>query len=314
MRIITHLTAILLCLVIIIPSGLCESWNDPALLDLSDTLGYDTHYLLYDVDYYESSSLQPGKVVKVKYTTDVYGKTMKRWVNVYLPYGYEENGAERYPVIYFFHGGGCDQNTLLGNPFTVNAFDHMIETGIARPFIFVAPTYYYDIRAKKHDVDLFEQEMRKDLMPAVEGAYRTYAETADEAGFSASRDHRAICGFSSGTFYAWGLLSRMMDVCRYYLPCCGAGISEQEMEAVIQTAKEHPQDFFLYLSCGGREDVAYPHCLEASKRLRAQTDIFHYGTDSETDNFFFSLSDNPHLDNCTKYYLYNAFYDVLFKN
>ncbi len=290
-----------------------EPYRQPELLDFSDSIGYETHYLLYDTTFYETESRQPGRVVRVKYTTDVYGKTMKRWANVYLPYGYDEQGEERYPIIYFFHGGGCDQKTLLENPMTKNAFDNMIETGVAPAFILVAPTYYYDQRAKRHDVDLFTEEMRKDLMPAVEGTYRTYAETADETGFAASRDKRAVCGFSSGTFYAWGLFSRMMDVCRYYLPCSGAGISEQEFDAVFRTAKEHQGEFFLYLSCGGREDVAYAHCIDASKRLRDMIDTFSYGTDPEQNNFFFSLSDNPHLDNCTRYYLYNAFLDVLFK-
>ena len=304
---------ILLCITLFIASGICESYQDPELLDLSDTLGYETHYYLYDVAHYESPCQHAGRVVKVKYTTDVYGKTLKRWANVYLPYEYDEKGTERYPVIYFFHGGGCDQTTLLGNPMTINAFDHMIDTGIAEPFICVAPTYYYDIRAKKHDVGLFAEEMRHDLMPAVEGIYRTYATTADEAGFSASRDHRAICGFSSGTSYAWGLMPRMIDICRYYLPCSGAAIGDQEMQSVIATATEHPNDFFIYLSCGGKEDVAYPHCLEATKALRELSDVFHYGADPGKCNFFFSLSDNPHLDNCTRYYLYNAFRDVLFK-
>ncbi len=217
-------------------------------------------------------------------------------------------------MIYFLHGGGCDQNTLLGNPYTVNAFDHMIETGIAMPFIFVAPTYYSDVRAKKFDLDLFAEEMRHDLMPAVESACRTYAETPDEAGFAASRDKRAVCGFSSGTFLAWGFMSRMMDCFRYFLPCSGAAIGDAEMAAILATVRERPDDFFLYLSCGGREDVAYPHCIEAAGKLREMEDLFRYGTDPSADNFFFSLSDNPHLDNCTRAYLYNAFCDVLFRN
>ncbi len=202
------------CLTILSSIGLSESIHEPMSIDFSDVLGYETHYFLYDISFYESASQQPGTVVKVKYTTNVYGKTMKRWANVYLPYGYDENGAERYPIIYFFHGGGCDQTTLLGNPMTINSFDNMIETGVARPFIFVAPTYYYDVRAKKYDLDLFVQEMLLDLMPAVEGKYRTFAVSADEAGFAASRDYRAVCGFSAGTSFAWGFMSRIMDVCR----------------------------------------------------------------------------------------------------
>ena len=40
---------------------------------------------------------------------------------------------------------------------------------------------------------------------------------------------------------------------------------------------------------------------------------FSYGTDRTENNFFYCLSDNPHQDLCSRYYLYNAFRDVLFR-
>ena len=298
--------AILLCASI----GVAEGYNAPTLFDGSDTLGYPSHYLLYDEAFYEAEDDQPGQVVKLNYVTSIYGKEQKRFANVYLPYGYDD-AAGPYDVIYFFHGGGCDQSTLLGNPYTKNALDHMISTSIAKPFIVVAPTYYYNPRGKLHDMDLFIQEMLHDIMPAVESTYHTYAETADEAGFAASRDHRAMCGFSTGSGYVWHMIPAMMDYSRYYLPCSGAFMSDDEYCALVDTAAAHQGQFFIYLSSGGREDVAYPHCVDMTKRLRKET-AFSYGTDAE-NNFFYSLSENPHLDNCTRYYLYNAFLDVLFK-
>ena len=130
-------------------------YQAPAVLDASDLAGVPTHYLLYDRDYYEAPCDQPGTVIKMKYNTNVYGeKSYKKTMYVYLPYGYEENGTERYPVIYFFHGRGCDPTTLLCNPETKNAFDHMISTGVVKPFIVVAPTYYYDARHLLYDWDL----------------------------------------------------------------------------------------------------------------------------------------------------------------
>ena len=291
--------------------ALAEEPAAPTLYDASETLGYESHYLLYDEAFFEAEDEQAGQVVRLDYTTEVYDKEMKRWVNVYLPYGYDENGTERYPIIYFFHGGGCDQNTILGNPYTKNALDHMISTGVTEPFIVVAPTYYYNPRTKAQDMALFEQEMLLDIMPAVEGTYRTYAESADEAGFAASRDYRAMCGFSNGSGDAWHMAANMMAYSRYFLPCSGAMMSDEEYQTLVDTAAAHQGEFFIYLSCGGPEDVAYEHCLNMTARLREE-EAFSYGV-GEDDNFFFSLSENKHLDNCTRYYLYNAFLDVLFK-
>ena len=283
---------------------------EPVLYDASKALGYETHYFRYDESFYEAEDAQSGHVEKLKYTTTVYGKEMNRWVNVYLPNDYSAEGTERYPVIYFFHGGGCDQKTIRGNPFTVNALNHMISNGDAPPFILVAPTYYYNAREKLHDPDLFAQELLQDIMPTVEHTYRTYAETADIQGFAASRDKRAICGFSTGSGYVWHLFPTLIPYARWYLPCSGAAVTDKEYAALLDTAARNAGQFFIYLSSGGHSDVAYPHCVELSRRLR-QESAFIYGTDRGS-NFFYSLSDNEHLDNCTRYYLYNAFRDGLF--
>ncbi len=48
--------------------------------------GYTTSYRKYDAKFYDEPSEQPGTVVKVSYTTEVYGKPIENWVNVYLPY------------------------------------------------------------------------------------------------------------------------------------------------------------------------------------------------------------------------------------
>ncbi len=309
------LISMLLVLFVCLLSFGCAAAADDALYanvqDYSDTMGFETPYRIFDTAVYEAECDQPGTVVKVKYKTSVYGKEMNRWANVYLPWGYDESSGQRYPVVYFFHGGGCDQTTLLGNPYTRNALDHMIANGAAKPFIVVAPTYYYG-RKNEFDVGLFREEMVQDIIPAVEGTFRSYAETTDADGLAASRDYRAVCGFSAGNFHIWPMFTSMMDYCRYFLPCSGGIVSEEEYARVVNSAAENQGRFFIYMSCGGPEDEANPHCVQLAARLR-QEDVFHYGTDPQHDNFFFSLSDNPHKDNCTRYYLFNALLDVLFK-
>lgn len=280
----------------------------PALLDQSELAGVPTHYLLYDRDFYEAPDERPGTVVKIKYTTNMYDKAYKKFLNVYLPYGYEENGTERYPVIYFFHGRGCDPDTLIGNEATKNAFDHMISSGIVRPFILVTPTYYYG-RGTNYDSEKFVQEFRQEIMPLVEGTYRTYAETADEAGLQASRDYRAISGFSMGSIVTWGLFGSMLDVSAYFLPFSGAAADLETMHSILDGFDDK---FFIYMASGGPEDGAFEGCASLARAFASDA-LFSYGPDFKTNHFFYVASDNIHQDLTSRYYLYNAFVDGLFR-
>lgn len=149
---------------------------------------------------------------------------------MYLPYGYDENGTERYNVIYFLHGTNETQDSFIGDEKAKNALDNMIEVGVTAPFIMVFPTYYYDYETRSIDMEAFStKEMRNDIMPAVESAYRTYAETADEAGFIASRDHRAFSGFSRGCYACWHQLFHSLDYAKWYMPFSANISSATEM-------------------------------------------------------------------------------------
>lgn len=288
---------------------------EPAVTDYGVTVGSPSVYRLYDREFYEAKSEQPGQVVRLDYTTSVYGEEdQKRWASVYVPACYDPNGDTRVNVIYFFHGNNGDQNVLLGNEATCNAFDHMIETGIAEPFIVVAPTYYNNVRKKTVDFELFAQEIRGDIMPAVESAYHTYAETADDAGFKASREHRAFCGFSRGGMTTWFMFDKLLDYSRYFLPFSGPMAVDEVGNVLdaIDTGAEGANDFFIYMASGGSEDLAYESNLQLAQALAADTAHFHYGIE-EGDSLYFLLSDNIHQDLTTRYYLYNAFIDVLFR-
>ncbi len=309
-----RIVSLVLTLVVLLfaATAIAQEYAEPTLYNASDVLGLDTIYRLYDHSYYEETSDQPGTVVGMKFTSEVYEKSYKRSINVYLPYGYDENGTERYPVIYFFHGRGCDQDTLLFNPQTKNAFDNMIATGIVEPFILVTPTYYYDVRHNLYDIDLFAKELRTEIMPLVEGTYRTYAETADDEGFRASRTMRAISGFSMGSMTTMSLFDKMVDYSYYFLPFSGAG-DWSNVLGVIDGEGPFANDFFIYMACGGEEDGAYEGCVDLVKTMAADTAHFSYGKDMAENNFYFCLSDNIHQDLTSRYYLYNAFVDGLFK-
>lgn len=122
---------------------------------------------------------------------------------VYLPYGYEEDEIVRYNILYFMHGGGGNAGQFYNRSYALNdILDHAIENGELDPLIVVTPTFYLPqdtdtgVSNAGQRVSVFHQEFIQDLMPDVESRYRTYAESTDEEGLEASRNHRAFGGFS----------------------------------------------------------------------------------------------------------------------
>lgn len=275
--------------------------------------GHETEYHRYD-DSYEQPCEQQGKLVKLKYVIDdLYEKPYKHYVRVYLPYGYDENGTERYPVIYFMHGDKCNQEKLLGDETAVNAIDNMIAHGDMPPCIIVAPTYYYDQRNKLMDEDKFVIELRRNIIPLVESTYRTYAETTDEAGLIASRDKRMICGYSHGSGVTWFLMDKMVDYARYFMPCSGTSYDTAKKTLDTVFAGEYGNDMYVYIACGGPEDIAYNGAVDAAKKLITDERL-SFGTDFASNNFYFLTSDNPHNDTYIRFFFYNIFRAGLFRD
>ena len=119
---------------------------------------------------------------------------------VYLPAGYDEN--KKYNILYLMHGTGDNEEYwLLTHPENKVMLDQMIEQEVIDPLIVVTPTFYVEddcmdgLDALTYS---FREELRNDLMPAVESRYSTYADSTDEKGFAGSRAHRAFAGLSRG--------------------------------------------------------------------------------------------------------------------
>ena len=156
--------------------------------------------------------------------------TTRKPAYVYLPYGYD--ASKKYDVIYLLHGWtGVAQEYFLGrngNGKTplVHLFDNMIQHGLTRPFIAVSPTWDKDNQSKDwgestREAAVFSQEYVNDLIPAVEMHYSTYLEKADEESILASRDHRAIGGFSLGSITTWYVFEQAFPYSSKYLPMSG---------------------------------------------------------------------------------------------
>lgn len=155
-------------------------------------------------DKYEATDCpEQGSVEELTYATKAYatdGRTVEKRALVYLPYGYS---AEReYDILYLLHGTGDDEEYWLKtNSYNKDMLDNLIYYGEIEPMIVVTPTWYVEDDCKGNLDPLtysFKDELRNDLMPAVEGRYSTYAQSCDDAGFAASRSHRAFAGLSRG--------------------------------------------------------------------------------------------------------------------
>ena len=154
-----------------------------------------------DIDY-------RGTIVRVDYSTaDLQGNPRDKYANVYLPYQYD--GNRPYNILYLMHGGGGNPDAWLDASQIKNVLDLAFARKLAEPFIVVFPTYY-DLNPSEHrhegvdasweyaQVEHFQKELEKDLIPAIESRFSTFAGNTDHEGLKASRKHRAFGGFSMG--------------------------------------------------------------------------------------------------------------------
>ncbi len=320
------LTALVLCLILalsVTTMAFAQGRTAPEdkKVITTDDFGVETLFKKYDAKFYDAPSQQPGQVVKVEYTTTAYGEALTGWVNVYVPYGYDE--SQQYNIIYFLHGTNEDQNSFIGDERAKNALDNMIEVGIAQPFLMVFPTYYYDYENRSIDIPAFRNELREAIMPAVESRFSTYAPTADTEGFAASREHRAISGYSRGSYATWHMMNGRQATGRWWMPRSAAISGEAEMEVpgpgyeeqvswlTDALASQPGYDYFIYLACGGGRDMMYEYVAGLFSEM-LQSGAFSYGMDPAENNLFFSLSQEVHQTLQARLYFYNAF-DVIFR-
>ena len=273
--------------------------------------GYESHFRNYDTKFWELPCDHPGTIERLEYTTDVYGETLNQWANVYLPYGYD--AENHYNIMYFFHGTNETQESFICDELVKNAVDNMIDMGICEPFIMVCPTYYYNYADRATNHAVFVDEVRNDLMPAAESRYSTYAETADDAGFAASREHRAFSGYSQGSGVCWTVSYRMLDWAKWFVPMSFSSTDYlPNLKKAMETSGKSGTDIFFYICTGGKRDLAYEGTVALANAMIAD-EAFSYGTNPAENNFYAAISKEIHQTLKGRFNLYNVFQDVLFK-
>ncbi|MEQ2407133.1 alpha/beta hydrolase-fold protein [Bacteroides ovatus] len=241
-----------------------------------------------------------GSVVQIDYDTQNYvegnGEMRKNTAYVYLPYGYEEVSDQCYNVFYFVHGHGETAVSFFQNEngLLCKLLDHMIGNGDMAPTIVVSTSYVYGNPVDYYpDADPYcealPQELVNDLIPIVENRYHTYTESTDIVGIKASREHRAIGGFSMGAVTTWYALEHTLDCFKYFIPISSdswslgrfAGMDYPTETAdyfanIVRSATSSKNDFYIW-ACSGTDDVAYDRIWTQVQAMAQLSDVFSVG-------------------------------------
>lgn len=194
----------------------------------------------------------------------------------------------------------------------------MIGNGDMAPTIVVSTSYVYGNPVDYYpDADpyceVLPQELVNDLIPIVENRYHTYTENTDMTGIKASREHRAIGGFSMGAVTTWYALEHTLDCFKYFMPISSdswslgrfAGMDYPNETAarlanIIRSSTLPENDFYIW-ACSGTDDVAYSRIWGQVRAMAQLTDVF------SVNNLTFHEQDEArHEFRSLAEYLYNA--------
>lgn len=190
-----------------------------------------------------------GKLEMIEYDSKTVGTTRK--LNVYTPPGY--SSERKYPVLYLLHGIGGDETEWQRFATPDVLFDNLIADKKAVPMIVVMPNG----RAQKNDravgnvfdsapaFAVFEQDLLKDVIPAVETRYSVQTD----------REHRALAGLSMGGGQSLNFGLTNLDKFAWIGGFSSAPNTKAPEELIPDPAKTKEQLKLLWLSCGNKDGL-----------------------------------------------------------
>ena len=209
--------------------------------------------------YYAMRNVPHGDIRIKRYFSRVTNSW--RQCYVYTPPAYDSSTTTKYPVLYLLHGGGEDERGWSQQGKTDLILDNLIAAKKANPMIIVMMDGNFSGGGMagfgEQSLKTFENEIRQSVIPFIENNFRT------ETGAK----NRALAGLSLGglqTLYAGIKNTDLFS----YLGVFSSGWFTN------QPALSDPQYLFmknnastinnnlksLWISMGGKEDIAYANC------------------------------------------------------
>lgn len=268
---------------------------------------------------YKMPADEQGSVTRIEYGSLDYvrdGAPITKEAYVYAPFGYGDDPDTRYDVVYLMHGWGGHAGEYFDYTATKNVLDHMIANGDIPPAIFVSPTFYNassdtGFGGSVAELRMFHQDFEENLMPAVEGQFRTYAASTSREDLAASRAHRVFGGFSLGAVTTWLEFCHDFDYISGFLPMSGScwyyGTYgdfqiERNVDYLEQLVTENDLDargYFIYHAVG-TDDAVKSQSVDMAREMLSR-DVFTF------DHYVFYQKEGGRHDlDAVQEYLYNA--------
>jgi enterochelin esterase-like enzyme len=190
-----------------------------------------------------------GKLEMIEYESKTVGT--RRKMQVYTPPGYTPD--KKYPVLYLLHGIGGDETEWQRFATPNLLLDNLIAAGKAVPMIIVMPNG----RAQKNDrpegnvfaaapaFATFEQDLLKDVIPAIESRYSVLKD----------RENRALAGLSMGGGQSLNFGLGHLDTFAWVGGFSSAPNTKPPTELVPDHAAARDKLKLLWLSCGNKDGL-----------------------------------------------------------
>jgi len=197
----------------------------------------------------ERPGVARGKLEMIEYDSKTVGA--RRKAQVYTPPGYSRE--KKYPVLYLLHGIGGDETEWQRFAKPGVLLDNLIADGKAVPMIVVMPNG----RAQKNDraegdvfasapaFATFEQDLLKDLIPAIEARYSVRTD----------REHRALAGLSMGGGQSLNFGLGHLDTFAWVGGFSSAPNTKPPAQLVPDPAAARDRLKLLWLSCGNKDGL-----------------------------------------------------------
>lgn len=196
--------------------------------------------------YFDRQAVPHGDIHIHRYDSQSLGQP--RRMHVYTPPGYDANPSKRYPVFYLLHGSGDDDSTWTWNTGgrADLILDNLIAAGKAEPMIVVMTDGHpvsWGTRGGDNTA-LFEKDIVNDVIPFIDGRYRTKAD----------QRFRAIAGLSmgGGQSLSVGLGNlELFDYIGAYSSAVPRIEGNETLQAVLNNAEQTNKSLkLLWIACG----------------------------------------------------------------
>jgi len=190
-----------------------------------------------------------GELTMVEYDSKTVGT--RRKMLVYTPPDYSTD--RKYPVLYLLHGIGGDETEWRRLCRPENIIDNLLAEGKIQPMVVVMPNGRAqtndrpegNIYAASAAFANFENDLLKDVIPAIESKYSVYT----------NRENRALAGLSMGGGQSLNFGLAHLDTFAWVGGFSSAPNTKPPAELVPDPAAAKEKLKLLWLACGNKDSL-----------------------------------------------------------